>query len=679
MIDIDGWITIGTKLDTQKFDQEVSNVESKIESTEKKQEIINQKTEKYQAELKKASDEVDRLAQEFEKAAQKADSLRATINATKAGSFQNFQATSDYEAQVKIVDELAAKLDKAESKQSDLSAKVTQSKLQYENSAKAVDKLRGKLQQINVKRQQQEFKAIEKSTNEVQKTIGNSIKKIGKMALAVFSVRSAYNALSRASSTLAQYNEQYATDLEYMRFALAQGLAPILEKIVTLAQTLMYYINYLSQAWFGVNLFSNASAKSFQDMSKSASKTAKSTKEMKNNLASFDELNVLSQNNEIEAGGVGSVAPSFDLGNMEDIEIPEWLVFIKNNGEEIISVVLGIAGAIQALKIADFLNDLGLIPGKLSAIKAVGIGIAIYGVISTIKELIKYIKDPSFENFGNVLKGIGIIILGVGIAIASVPAMIAGAIVLAVGLIIKYWEDIKTFLQNGIDWLRGAGDAVEESFGKSIRKIYDSFIDILQVMLDTFDSAITTIKGVFDGLITFFTGVFTGDWGKAWEGIKEIFSSVWEGIKESLRGTINVIISLINGMIGALELALNWIVDKINAIEIVNPFNGEEIWSPNIPRFDFGTIPMLARGGIINKPTHVIAGEAGKEAVLPLENNTEWMDILADKIAGNIGLGGGNITINFTGSMAQLVRMLKPQIDRENSRVGARIITGGAY
>ena len=678
MIGIDGWITIGTKLDTQKFDQEISNVENKIESTEKKQEIINQKTEKYQNELQKASNEVNKLAAEYEKATQKAEALRATINTTKTGSYQNFQATNDYEAQVKIIDELAEKLNKAESKQLNLTTKVTQSKLQYENSVKAVDKLRGKLQQINVKRQQEEFKTIEKSTGEIQKNIGNSIKRIGKMALAVFSVRSAYTALSRASSTLSQYNEQYATDLEYMRFALAQGIAPVLEKIVSLAQTLLYYINYLSQAWFGVNLFSNASAKSFQEMSKNASNTAKSTKEMKNNLASFDELNVLSQNNEVQEGGVGSVAPSFDLGNMEDVEIPEWLAFIKDNGEEIISVITGIAGAMVALKLADFLDSLGLIPGKLSAIKAVGIGIAIYGIIETIKELIKYINDPSFENFGNLLKNIGLIILGVGIAIGSVPMMIAGAIVLAVGIIVKYWEDLKNFLQNGIDWLRGLGDKVEEKFGKSVRKIYDSFIDILQVILDTFDSTITSIKGIFDGLIEFFTGVFTGDWEKAWNGVKKIFSSIWDGIVGIVKGAINIVISLINGMIAGLELALNWIVDKINAMQITSPW-GDEIWSPNIPRFEFGRIPMLAKGGIINQPTKAIIGEAGREAVLPLENNTEWMDILADKIAGNIGVSGGDITINFTGSMAQLVRILKPQIDKENSRVGTRIITGGAY
>ena len=51
---------------------------------------------------------------------------------------------------------------------------------------------------------------------------------------------------------------------------------------------------------------------------------------------------------------------------------------------------------------------------------------------------------------------------------------------------------------------------------------------------------------------------------------------------------------------------------------------------------------MLARGGIVNRPGRgvpAIIGEAGAEAVLPLENNTEWMDILADKI------GGGTVTI----------------------------------
>ena len=55
--------------------------------------------------------------------------------------------------------------------------------------------------------------------------------------------------------------------------------------------------------------------------------------------------------------------------------------------------------------------------------------------------------------------------------------------------------------------------------------------------------------------------------------------------------------------------------------------------------FSGNPIPKLAVGGIVNRPGRgvpAIIGEAGAEAVLPLENNTEWMDILADKIGGNV-------------------------------------------
>ena len=210
VIVLDGWITIGTKLDTTEFDKEVSNLEDKIDSAEKKQELINQKTSQYENQLKAVSDEVNRLSQEYEKAVEKAEELNATAIKGATGSYENYQATLDYEEQVKLVDELAGKLDKAEAKQTTLTQKVAQSRLQYENSAKAIDTLRGKIQKINLKRQQKEFQEVEKSTNKIKGGIKDTVGKLGKMALAVFSIRSAFTLLTRASSTWGQYNEQYA-------------------------------------------------------------------------------------------------------------------------------------------------------------------------------------------------------------------------------------------------------------------------------------------------------------------------------------------------------------------------------------------------------------------------------------------------------------------------------------
>ncbi len=79
-------------------------------------------------------------------------------------------------------------------------------------------------------------------------------------------------------------------------------------------------------------------------------------------------------------------------------------------------------------------------------------------------------------------------------------------------------------------------------------------------------------------------------------------------------------------------------------------------------------LPALATGGITQGPTMALIGEAGQEAVLPLENNTGWMDVLADKITPNI-------TLKFTGSLAELGRVLKPVIDAENNRIGVSLKT----
>lgn len=69
----------------------------------------------------------------------------------------------------------------------------------------------------------------------------------------------------------------------------------------------------------------------------------------------------------------------------------------------------------------------------------------------------------------------------------------------------------------------------------------------------------------------------------------------------------------------------------------------------------FSRIPKLARGGIVDEPTLSLIGEQGKEAVVPLENNTEWMDKMAQKVVGMMtavnSLNNDSITINVTSEL----------------------------
>ena len=57
-------------------------------------------------------------------------------------------------------------------------------------------------------------------------------------------------------------------------------------------------------------------------------------------------------------------------------------------------------------------------------------------------------------------------------------------------------------------------------------------------------------------------------------------------------------------------------------------------------------ISFAARGGVFRSATLTMLGEAGTEAVVPLENNTGWMDVMAQKLGDRMGgAGGGSITV----------------------------------
>lgn len=153
----------------------------------------------------------------------------------------------------------------------------------------------------------------------------------------------------------------------------------------------------------------------------------------------------------------------------------------------------------------------------------------------------------------------------------------------------------------------------------------------------------SAIKSVFSSVGTWFKDTFSN----AWQKVKDVFSSggkIFDGIKDGIASTfktiVNGLISGINRVIAVPFNAINGTLNTIRGITIlgISPF--KNLWGYNplsIPQ-----IPKLALGGIVNRPGRgvpAIVGEAGAEAVLPLENNTEWMDILADKISG------GTVTI----------------------------------
>jgi hypothetical protein len=166
-----------------------------------------------------------------------------------------------------------------------------------------------------------------------------------------------------------------------------------------------------------------------------------------------------------------------------------------------------------------------------------------------------------------------------------------------------------------------------------------------------------------------------------WNSIKISAGSAWDGIKNSIRGAINSIIGYINKFIKGFNKI------KIEIPSVTLPFYGKVGgWSLKLPQIP--EIPTLARGGIIDQPTLAMIGERGKEAVLPLEQNTGWMDALANNIASAVGTavlqamqfaGGGSsqgsereLVIEMDG--IKVARVLLPKLDREAQRMGMAIL-----
>lgn len=544
--------------------------------------------------------------------------------------------TSDFDAEIKYIENQMEEIE-YKLKQADMGFDVGDTqKLEasYSKLNRQLTKLVKKQQDLN----KSDLSNLTKSIDNVGSSVSKTIKKVTRWGLAIFGIRSAYMAVRQAMSTLSQYDDQLASNVEYIRYALASVLKPVIEYLVNLVYKLLSYVNYLAKAWFNVDLFANASA----DGMKQANKQAK---QLSKTLAGFDEMNVLSDTSGADAGG--GVSPSFDLSKMQG-DIPEWLKWIRKNGDKIAAIIAGISAGLIALKFG------------ASGLMALGIGIAISGIILAITSLLKYLNDPSWKNFGGIIQGIGIAVVGLGLIIGNLPLAVSGAAILIVGTVIKYWDKIKEFLQNGIDWLKTKGREIFEMiFGKLFTPIYDAFVNILQSGLNFLDRTFTNIKTIFDNIIGFVKNVFTGNWKGACENIKNIFFAIFDQIKAHFKLVFdwinNLVIGIgttvgnilggafkavVNGVLRAIENILNTPIKTINSlIKTIN----------KVPGINLGTLgtfnlPRLAKGGIINQPGRgvmiggsAIGGEKGIEGVIPL-TDSQQMALLGEAIGKFINI-----------------------------------------
>ena len=655
---MDGEITIGTRLDTDKFDRQISQLERKIVREEERKLVLNSKIEIQEEEFETARQKADELADAY----QRLEQLQKIIASGKATPEQ-FTMAQELQGTYGSLEQLEVAFLKALNKQDAINAKAYEMRTKYQEINNKVDEYKQKIESVKMQKQVADVDKLKASFNGVGSSIQGAVKHVTRLALGIFGARSAFMALRRASSDLANYDQQYGANLEYIRYALTQMIAPVLQWIVRLASTLLGYINAIAQAWFGINLFARGSAESFNKMKAGASGASKAVKEIKKQLTGFDEINILTDQSDTgtKAGGGGIVTPNFDLSSMQ-AEPPKWLKWIVDNKELISGALAGIAAGLIALNFG------------LSPLKSLGIGLIVAGIVASIQDIVKFIKDPSWGNFANILRDLAILLAGVAVIMLAInSANPVGWILLAIAAvisltatIIKYWETIKSFLQGAMDWLKGKSDWVHQMFGDVIGSIYDYFVSRFQAILNFANGLFSSLKQIFDGFIKFFKGVFTGNLELAFEGLKQIVSgfvnniiNVFNYVMSFLRDKValwgNVIgkafggafKAVVNAVLRTIENTLNTPIRAINRlIDVINAVPGI-----NLGKLSTFDLPRLKTGAIINMPNRgtlvgggsAIAGEAGREGILPLDDR-QAMAQLGAEIGRHVLINLTNIT-----------------------------------
>ena len=303
--------------------------------------------------------------------------------------------------------------------------------------------------------------------------------------------------------------------------------------------------------------------------------------------------------------------------------------------------------------------------GKMQALKATSedvaknIGMALIPILEQLALAIKSVIDW-FTQHKAIAEAVGIVIGTV--LVAAIGAYLTSLAKAAIESVINFGKMIAGWVATGAAATASAAETVAAGIAANlatggmvlaiglvvaaIAYLATHWSETWQGIQDVIKVAWDWIKEKVDWIWNLFTTVsplgiaikwLAENWHSLWEGIKNAVSGAWnfiEGIINTIGGGIRGMIGLIKNEINGLISLINKAIQAIDAIHVTLPFGMGTIG------FNIPTIPLLAEGGIVTKPTLAMIGEAGSEAVIPLSKMG--------------GMGGGiNVVVNVQGSVVQ--------------------------
>lgn len=206
-------------------------------------------------------------------------------------------------------------------------------------------------------------------------------------------------------------------------------------------------------------------------------------------------------------------------------------------------------------------------------------------------------------------------------------------------------------------------------FGERWNDVTSALSSVSNWFGEMFTNAYNAVKDAFSSIGDFFSGV--------WETVKGIFVNAGQMVGEAVGGAFK---SAVNAVLDTIENVVNGFIGMINGVlDVVRNLPGLG-WIGSVSTV---SLPRLARGGIVDSPTIAMIGEAGKEAVVPLEN-TGFIQTLGRVVSSAVvnamagvgpqgGFSGdGDIVIQIAGH--EFGRVAIQEINKEHERAGQTLL-----
>lgn len=265
-------------------------------------------------------------------------------------------------------------------------------------------------------------------------------------------------------------------------------------------------------------------------------------------------------------------------------------------------------------------------------------------------------------------------------------------------LIAKFLEFWNTYVQ---PILQNLALMFEDTYENHLKPVFDNFFEIMGIVIDILNDLWTNIlqpiiawiienvlpvilpiiktlsqniKDSVDFILDLINFLLAG--------VKLVFAAIHALLtkdtdkalrqaEKSVKDFVNSVIQVFEDMVNHVINGLNSLISGFNSIGFDLPdFLGGGSWHPSIPTIPTVNLPRLANGGVTTGMTLAEIGEAGKEAVLPLENNTGWMDDLASKLASKMPDYSGAKTVVLAVDGKEFARINLPYLQDEEIRLG---------